>query len=168
MYSYKLISQDDKFDPAAAYGALQHHEKLNGSGYPQKLKGSQITQDAKILSVADVYDALTSERPFRDRLEPYEAMKIIISGNGTLFYPNVVSAFVKVMSLYPVESFVKLSSGELAIVTRSSKKSAMMPVVRVIIDISGNKVRDSEEIDLNYDTRYISGPISRTSELLRG
>lgn len=89
---YKLISEIDVFD-AASDGILYHHERYDGKGYPYGLKGDEIPLMAQIITIADVYDALTSDRSYRKALECEDAMKIIMKDSGTAFNPELVDVF---------------------------------------------------------------------------
>ena len=159
VFSRQLLMQDGNISQKAIDIAYQHHEKFDGRGYPQGLKGENIALFARVAAIADVYDALTSDRIYRPKMEPYKAMKIILSGNGTHFDPKVVEVFVRHMSVYPIESMVNLSSGEVAIVIRASEHSLIAPVVRLLFDENGNKITSKEEIDLSKDQRYIRGVV---------
>ncbi|PDZ42282.1 HD-GYP domain-containing protein, partial [Bacillus wiedmannii] len=79
---------------------LSHHEKWDGNGYPQKLKGNQIPLCARIVAIADAFDAMTSSRAYRSALSPEEAYKRIIEGSGSQFDPSLVALFKKVFPLW--------------------------------------------------------------------
>ncbi len=162
VFSRNMLVQDKKISEQSINIAFQHHEKFNGAGYPQGLSGEQIDKFARVAAIADVYDALTSDRIYRPKMKPYEAMKIILSGNGTHFDPEVVKVFVKHMSVYPAESIVRLSSNEIAIVIKANENTLIAPVVRLIVDKNGNKVSNKEEINLSEDSRYICEALSES------
>ncbi|MDL2232046.1 HD-GYP domain-containing protein [Ruminococcaceae bacterium OttesenSCG-928-L11] len=111
-------------------GVLSHHEKMDGSGYPNKEAGNHIHLWAKIISVADVYDALTSNRPYRMPMQPSEAVEYIMGGIDTSFDYDVVQAFVKKVELYPVASYVELSNDKIGVVLNNS--NTFRPVVRAL------------------------------------
>ncbi|NLJ31981.1 MAG: HD-GYP domain-containing protein [Clostridiales bacterium] len=118
--------------PRICAGVLTHHEKFDGSGYPKGLKGEQIPLIGRIISVADVYDALTSVRPYRKSSPPAEAIEYIMGGCDNLFDTNVVEAFLKKVSPYPVGSCVRLSNGEIAIVVEQNENHPLRPYIRMI------------------------------------
>jgi len=159
-FSRELLLTDSKISEQSINIAHQHHEKVNGQGYPQGLVGEQIDIFARIAAIADVYDALTSDRIYRPKMEPYKAIKIILSGNGTHFDPKIVNVFVRHMSVYPVESIVRLSDGHIAIVIKANHNTSIAPQVRLISDANGNKISGKEEVDLCHDPRFISGVLS--------
>ncbi len=125
-------------------GIVGHHEKLDGSGYPNHLKGDEIHPYARILAVADVYDALTSNRPYRIPNPPNEAIEMIMGGSGTHFDERVVRAFLRKVAPFPTGSKVKLSNGQTAIVMKNYPDQPLRPLVAVV---GGG----GEEYDLSWD-----------------
>ena len=126
---------------------LSHHEHFNGCGYPYGLKGEEIPLLGRIACVADVYDALTSDRPYRTALSPSEAFEYIMGQNDVLFEPRIVTAFTRKVMPYPVGTCVRLSTNDIAIVTNNYESSSLRPVVRLLQD---QKLTD-EYIDLTHD-----------------
>ena len=112
-------------------GVLTHHEKFNGTGYPNGLIGEQIPLFGRIISVADVYDALTSVRPYRDPSSPAEAIEYIMGSSGNAFDVSIVEAFLKKVSPYPIGSCVKLSNGEIAIIAEQNEFHPLRPIIRL-------------------------------------
>lgn len=113
-------------------GIIQHHEKMDGSGYPYGLKDTQIHPYARILAVADVYDALTSKRPYRKPSPPNEVIEYIMAGTGTQFDEQIVRAFMRKVAPFPTGSKVKLSNGESACVLKNFPDMPLRPIVSVI------------------------------------
>jgi len=113
-------------------GIVGHHEKLDGSGYPNHLKDTEIHPYARILAVADVYDALTSNRPYRIPSPPNEAIELIMGSVGTHFDDRVVHAFLRKVAPFPTGSHVKLSNGETAYVMKNYPDQPLRPMVAVI------------------------------------
>ncbi|QZY54998.1 HD-GYP domain-containing protein [Crassaminicella profunda] len=112
--------------------SLQHHEKVDGSGYPYGLKDAQIYKLSKVAAVAEVYDALTSGRPYRGPLCPNEAVEYIMGSGGRHFNMDMVKAFVKNVNPYPVGTIVYLSNNSIAVVEDINNKYILRPIVRVI------------------------------------
>ena len=112
---------------------MHHHEKINGSGYPKGLLGKDIPLFSKIISVADVYDAITSYRVYRDPLLPSEAFEIIRKDIGIAFDYDVVKAFFEKLELYPVNTIVELSDGRFGIVVEcdDALRRRLRPAVRI-------------------------------------
>ncbi|PKG23599.1 HD-GYP domain-containing protein [Niallia nealsonii] len=122
-----------------AHCAYQHHERLNGSGYPRGITGDTIHLYGKIIAVADVFDAITSNRVYRQAMLPHEALEILYTGINTLYDAKIVQAFKKSIVLYPTGLSVTLSNGEKGIVCRQNKGLNERPIIRVL-EKNGSKV----------------------------
>ncbi|HEY5555702.1 HD-GYP domain-containing protein [Acetobacterium sp.] len=115
-------------------GILDHHEKFRGDGYPNDIKGEDISLFGRIISIADVYDALASDRPYRKALIPSEAIEYIMGATYTFFDPELVKVFITKIAPYPVGTCVKLSNGLIGIVTENFESYCLRPNVRVFQD----------------------------------
>lgn len=146
---HELVSSIKGITPAAASISLNHHERMDGSGYPRGLKGDEIPLTARIVAIADVYDALTSDRVYREREEPHKAMDYITEKIGTHFDPAVADVFVRHLAHYPVGTAVILNTGEKGLVARQNLKFPHRPVVRVVIDQEGRLLKTHYESDLS-------------------
>ena len=110
-----------------------HHERANGTGYPKGLKGQDIPLFSKIITVADVYDALTSYRPYRNPMKPpADAIEKIMSEVNTIFDFDVVNAFIRKIELYPINTMLEISDKRIGVVIRN--RNPMRPVLRMIKD----------------------------------
>ncbi|MDW8802331.1 HD-GYP domain-containing protein [Clostridium sp. A1-XYC3] len=112
--------------------ALQHHEREDGKGYPEGRKGNEINDLAKIVAVADVYDALTSERPYREAMSPNDAVEYIMANGQIQFNYDLVKAFSKSIVPYPEGTVVRLSNGEVAVVEEVYPNYTLRPKVKII------------------------------------
>lgn len=130
-----------------AHCAYQHHERLNGTGYPRGIEGEDIHQLAKIIAVADVFDAVTSNRVYRDAMLPHHGLEILFAGSGTLFDPKIIEAFRKGVAIYPVGITVILDDGRKGVVSKQNMGVSDRPVVR-IIEEDGKSI-DPYELDLS-------------------
>ncbi len=128
---------------------LHHHEKIDGSGYPKRMKGEAISLYAKMGAVCDVYDAITSNRPYKTGWDPAESMRMMGQWAGVHFEPTVFQAFVKSLGIYPVGSLVRLASGRLGVVMDQTSASLTMPVVKVFFDSNTLKRITPEMVDLS-------------------
>lgn len=131
----------------------QHHERWDGNGYPDGLSRNKIHPDAQIIAVADVYDALTANRPYRKALPPYHALEIILTARKD-FNPKVVGAFRKVLNLYPENSIVTLNNGEIGIVVAVPTTFPTRPLVRILYDSRGRCLDKETYVDLLYELKY--------------
>ena len=126
----------------------QAHERVNGQGYPNRLKERQISETAQILGVVDVFDALVSERPYRRRLFPHEAVKELLVAERTTFPREILKALVEQFSVYPLGTTVRLTTGEVGTVARVNSRYPLRPVVKV--DEGGGSERlESRQVDLS-------------------
>jgi HD-GYP domain-containing protein (c-di-GMP phosphodiesterase class II) len=126
---------------------LHHHEKVDGSGYPHRLPGEKISLFAKMGAVCDVYDAITSQRPYKNAWDPGEAIRQMAQWKGH-FDPVIFQAFVKSVGIYPVGTLVKLQSGRLAVVITQNERSLLTPVVKAFFSLKSNLRIIPETIDL--------------------
>ena len=127
---------------------LHHHEKINGAGYPHKLAGDKISLFAKMGAVCDVYDAVTSNRPYKAGWEPGISLQRMAQWDGH-FEPNVFKAFVRSIGIYPIGSMVKLKSGRLAVVIDQNEKSLLAPMVKVFFSTKSKMRIPTEILDLS-------------------
>ena len=118
---------------------LNHHEKVNGQGYPRNLKGASIGDYAKMVSIADSYDAITSTRVYQKSTLAHHALKIIFSLRGEHFYPSFVERFIQVVGIYPVGTLVKLNTNEVAMVTAVNPSNLLYPDIQLLSNEEGEK-----------------------------
>lgn len=119
---------------------IQHHERFDGYGYPYGISGNDINYLARIVSIADVYDALTSDRPYKKALSPSDALEYIMSNAGTSFDFDIVNVFSKVIITYPKGTIVSLSNGETAIVEKTLPSFPLRPVIKILKSNDTKKV----------------------------
>jgi putative nucleotidyltransferase with HDIG domain len=128
---------------------LHHHEKIDGSGYPERLSGDGISLHAKMGAVCDVYDAITSNRPYKPGWDPAESIRRMTEWCDGHFEQRVFQAFVKSVGIYPVGSLVRLASGRLAVVTEQSEKSLLAPRVKAFFSTKAQTHIRPEILDLS-------------------
>jgi HD-GYP domain-containing protein (c-di-GMP phosphodiesterase class II) len=128
---------------------LHHHEKVDGSGYPHKLKGGQISLFAKMGAVCDVYDAITSNRPYKRGWEPAESIHKMAEWSKGHFDEAVFQSFVRAVGIYPTGSLVRLQSGRLGVVLEQHGQSLLTPRVKVFFSIESKAQIAPQIIDLS-------------------
>ena len=146
---YKLLQESQGVDEITIDVVLHHHEKTDGSGYPKGLKGDEISLHAKMGAVCDVYDAITSNRPYKAGWDPAESLRKMAEWANGHFDPTVFQAFVKSLGIYPIGSLVRLGSGRLGIVVDQSPKSLLMPRIKVFFSTRSSARIRPELIDLS-------------------
>jgi len=140
---FQYLQQIKMIDPLSRIVVYAHHERVDGSGYPRGLKGDEIHEFAKVAAVADVFDALTSERIYRSRWATYKATEYILSKTDSFFDYNLARKLLPKIAAYPNGTEVILSNGAKGIVKSQNKDFPTRPIIRLFEDISGEK--------LNYD-----------------
>ncbi len=140
----------------SAHVAYQHHENFAGNGYPRGIGGTEIHEYARIVSVADMFDALVSDRPFRHYYLPHEAAGILQALAGKLLDPEMVSALLHYVAFYPTGELVRLDTGEYGEVQVIEATNPSRPKLRLLTDKWGKRLREPEWFDLGRQrSRYI-------------
>ena len=145
---HKMLLEGRNVSPMALDVCLHHHEKTDGSGYPHRLAGEAITLHARMGAVCDVYDAITSNRPYKAGWDPAESVRKMADWKGH-FDPRVFQAFVKSIGIYPIGSLVRLDSGRLGVVIDQTEKSLLSPKLRVFFSTKSNVRIPPEVVDLS-------------------
>ncbi|NLY75659.1 MAG: HD-GYP domain-containing protein [Firmicutes bacterium] len=161
-YSLELLKESGSFSEAVLRGIHEHHERIDGSGYPRGIKGADIHLFGKIIAVADVYDACISPRKHRRRMTPYDALKNLLS-QPNLFDIKILKSFVACMAIYPIGSLVKLNTGEIAKVIGINQGAPFRPEIRIYLDQNGEPVQPPIRINL-FDGQYLQTYIQNTLE----
>ena len=128
LFGLQILKEKNTFNEPILMGVLQHHEKLNGRGYPQGMSGNAVSEYARIISVADIFDALIAKRVYKDPLAKAETLEMMMGMTQELDR-DVLQAFINTVILYPVDSYVTLSNGELAKVVENTPKYPLRPKV---------------------------------------
>ena len=155
VHSYKIICKELKYSEDIGIIALQHHERWDGEGYPKKLSGKQISLSARVVTVADSFEAMVSERPYRNSMIGYAAMRAILGDNGRRFDPEILRVFIKSMGIYPLGSIVLLSNSCIGRVVETNGDAPLRPRVKIMINKDGSMVENDQGdvIDLNVEKK---------------
>lgn len=137
-FGHQLLQEQRELDPVVLDAALSHHERLDGTGYPNGVSGLNISLFARLISIVDAYDAMTSDRPYMKGRSTAEALKILYKCSGNQFDGSLVEVFIRMIGIYPSGSLVELDSGEIAVVVSSRPNRKLQPVVEVVRDADGN------------------------------
>ncbi|MDT9724766.1 HD-GYP domain-containing protein [Xylanibacillus composti] len=147
---YYMLKDEPNIPLLSAHCAFQHHERLDGSGYPRGITSEDIHDYAKILGIVDSYDAMTSNRVYRKALLPHQAVEILYSGAGSQFDLKQLSLFRDKVAIYPIGLPVVINTGERGIVVDLNPKVPHRPVVRILEDPEGQMLPAPYELDLSH------------------
>jgi HD-GYP domain-containing protein (c-di-GMP phosphodiesterase class II) len=153
-FGFEILRTNQEISLLSAHVAFQHHERWDGTGYPRGLATDQITQHARIVAVADVFDALIADRQYRPGYPTNLALAIIKDGIGKHFEPLVVNHLIANVAAFPVGSIVLLNTGEIAVVTETRKDHPQKPVIKIIFDANHRRLKQSRTIDLSTLSRF--------------
>ena len=142
-YGYEMLKEKSVFNDSILLGVLQHHEKLNGTGYPQRLSGDAIHLCARIIAVADIYDSLVTRRSYKQKISKRDSIEMIMAMTSELDI-FVMQSFLDSVILYPVDSIVTLSNGEQAKVVKNNPGFMLRPTVVGVT--SGRVYRLAEDL----------------------
>lgn len=145
---HKLLLEGQGVDEVTLDVCLHHHEKMDGSGYPDRLNQDNISLFAKMGAVCDVYDAITSNRPYKNGWDPAESLRKMAEWSKGHFDPVVFQAFVKSVGIYPIGSLIRLESGRIGVVVDQNDKSLLTPKVKVFFSTKSNLRIPPEVLDL--------------------
>ncbi len=175
LFSVEFLKNNELDDPLINILIIQHHERWDGSGYPYGLKGDEINPISRLFAVADVYDAMTSPRPYRSAIPPFIALAEILKLSGIQFDSKMANTFIKYIGVFPMGSMVELTSGRPALVAGLNREDPLRPLVVVfrfmkLDGVDENRIGDVgvmirrsqwELIDLSSNNEEDFGKIKR-------
>ncbi|MCK2084338.1 MULTISPECIES: HD-GYP domain-containing protein [Aeromonas] len=148
VHSYDILSNTAGITPTMLEVAANHHERLDGTGYPQRLKGDQLSLYTRMSGIVDVYDAVTADRVYKQGMQPTQAFRILLKGINQHFDAELVTKFIKCMGVYPVGTLVQLSNQRLAVVMQRNEQQPLKPLVKVIYHATQRHYLEVQWLDL--------------------
>lgn len=154
----RLLEKHQEIPPQTIDMTRHHHERIDGSGYPDGLSGNELNSMMTITGLSDVYDALSSDRIYHKGLLPHEALKTIFALRDKQFNRQWIERFVQCLGIYPAGTLIQLNSGEIGVVSSVNRSMLLRPVIRPIFDQFGRRVTDNDFLDLQ-DSKYLDRSI---------
>tara|TARA_R110001583_G_scaffold115465_2_gene265963 strand:- start:4376 stop:5602 length:1227 start_codon:yes stop_codon:yes gene_type:complete len=155
-YGYEYLIEQGNVDHEVAHAAYSHHERMNGSGYPQGLMGTQISYYAKLIAITDTFDAITNDRCYQQGRTTMKAQKILYELAGTHYDEVLVKSFIQWLGIYPPASIVEMSNGEVGIVLTLNPEWKTKPRIILILD-QDKKPQPQRIVDLYQDNTDLKG-----------
>lgn len=150
VYGVEILSKATEVGDYVIYITHEHHERLDGTGYPDRIKNGAIREYSQIVGVIDIYEAMTHWRPYRQqKSSSHEALKHIMGIGANRLEPRYVEALVNVIGLYPIDSWIELNTGEVGTVLDINRKLPLRPVVNIIYDAQGVRLAEARVIDIS-------------------
>jgi HD-GYP domain-containing protein (c-di-GMP phosphodiesterase class II) len=144
VHSYRIITKEIGFSEDVGIPAMQHQERWDGKGYPKNIRGSDISLHARIISIADAFEAMVSERPHRSAMTGNKAMRTMLGDNGRRFDPEILKIVVRTLGLYPIGSILQLSNAAIGRVIEHNPDAPMKPKVKIMINENGRAYLEDE------------------------
>ncbi len=147
---FEILKSQPGISLLSSHVAFQHHEKIDGTGYPRGIEGPEIHRYARMTAVADIMDAISARRPYRNQLAPDRACSLLLSLSGPHLDAAFVDMLIRKIALFPAGSVVRLSTGQIGIVSRQSRSDPSRPIVHVLTDDRSLLINPFElELDMN-------------------
>lgn len=151
-WSVKILENTEGISPRVIEIAAYHHERHDGTGYPNGLKGTEIPLFARMAAIVDCYDAITSQRAYARSLSPHEVIRKLYEWRDKDFQGALVEEFIQAIGLYPAGSLVELNTGEVAVVIAQSRSRRLKPQVMFLLDNQKQPLEEFNTIDLFSDS----------------
>lgn len=149
IYGYYMLQNIPQLDPAISRIVLEHHERCNGSGYPNNLRSEEIGKLSKIVAVADIYDALTSDRVYKKKVLPHEAAEYLLSISTSQLDFEITKVFLQNIAIYPNGCQVLLNTNEIAVVIDSNISMPLRPSLKILTDHQRKPLLNPFKFDLS-------------------
>jgi putative nucleotidyltransferase with HDIG domain len=150
-----VLQQYTNLDESCTCVTLHHHERLDGTGYPDGLKGDQISLFGQVAAIVDIYDALSSERCYKKAMLPTEALRKIFEWSESYLKRELVEKFIAHIGIYPVGTLVRLESHYIGVVIDQGERDLLHPIVRAVVDT--RKAKRIEPFDIDLSRQFSAG-----------
>lgn len=154
---YELLKQDSGMPPEALDIVLNHHERIGGHGYPNAKRDEEISHFSRIVAIIDVYDALTTDRPYKDGLNSRTALDKLYNIAPDNYAQDLIESFIKFIGIYPIGSIVELSTGHTAVVIANNDKNHLKPIVGLVLNRKQEPYETIRLLNMSSDVWYKSG-----------
>jgi HD-GYP domain-containing protein (c-di-GMP phosphodiesterase class II) len=162
---YDILAASEDF-PAAALDVIRyHHERMDGSGYPKGLMADGIKPYVQIVAMVDVYDAITSDRAYHERISPHEALNMMFEWATKHFKKELLEEFISCLGIYPIGSIVELEEGDVGVVVTINRKRKLLPTINLVLDKQKKSLERPKLLDLEYHERM--GNLIKISKILK-
>ncbi len=157
-YGLEIIEESGILNQDVIDMVAYHHERYDGSGYPDGLAQDNIPSFARIAAIVDTYDAITSDRSYATAISPSEAIRLLYQSRDEDFQAELVEAFIQAVGIYPAGTLVELSSGEIGVVVAEYRSRRLRPKVMLLLDADKNTLEQSRVIDLQEGSDSLDLP----------
>jgi putative nucleotidyltransferase with HDIG domain len=151
VYSHDILARVPGLPQPALAVAAEHHERIDGTGYPHGLQQTAISYYGQMAAVVDVYDAITSDRVYHRGLEPHKALRKLLEWSQYHFTTELVQQFIRCVGIYPIGTLVKLKSQRLGVVVAAGQDGPLYPIVRIIMDARHRRYLQIQDVNLYHD-----------------
>ncbi len=158
----KILERTGAFPARALEVTRQHHERYAGYGYIDRLKGDQISEFGAISAIVDVYDAMTSDRVYKDGISSLDALKIMYEWRGRDFHPELMEQFIQCIGIFPIGSVVVLNTAEVGVVRTLNREQRLKPQVVLVLKADKTRYRGLRAVDLAHETGPMGKPYDIT------
>lgn len=158
-FSRELLEEQTGMTQNALDVAAQHHERMDGTGYPLGLKGDEISQVGQMSTIVDVYDALTSVRVYKNAWEPNMVLKKLMEWSNSHFNPTLVHMFIRCLGVYPIGAMVELDSGLVGIVIEQNEVNLLKPKLKIIYNAKQLGYVTAHDLDLEKSDDFIKSAV---------
>lgn len=168
IYSYQIIVKELGLPEEVARITFFHHERWDGKGYPKKISGNKIPLSSRIITIIDTFEALLRDRPYRNSVISYSAIRELLNHNERSFDPEILKLFIKKVGIYPKGSIVILNDGSIGQVKENHSDAPLRPSLKILIGKGGKKEKDEKVVDLIREKELFIARAVNLKELENG